>query len=106
MIDELHQLRANAELYQLLAHYGTAGETDREAWQDRLMELPTFPTKDLVKWHGELLAYGWLEQNTGVAAACRPGTVAQCYRITTAGQKALKRARTERVSEEEDAEAA
>ena len=46
---------------------------DREAWQDRLMQLGNAVPKDMVRWHGELLAYGWLEQNSGFVS---PGSVA------------------------------
>jgi hypothetical protein len=70
------------------------------------MRLGDGSGKDLVRVHGELLAYGWIEQNKGVVAAGPPGTVARCYWITPAGRKALKRVRTERAFEEEDAEAA
>jgi hypothetical protein len=106
MVDELQQLRTPFELFQLLAHYGALGVTDREAWQNRLMEMPNLQANELVKLHGDLLAYGWIEQNTGVVSVFQPGTVAQCYRITPAGQKALKQARTECAPEREDAEAA
>jgi hypothetical protein len=43
----------------------------------------------LVRLHGELLAYGWLEQNTGAVSASR-GAPPACYRVTAAGLRALK----------------
>jgi len=106
MFDELERLRINPDLFALLSHYATLNIPDREAWQDRLCSLGDGQGTDLVKMHGELLAFGWIEQKSGVVAVCHPGTVAQCYRVTPAGQKALKQVRTERAFEEEDAEAA
>ena len=106
MFDEQDRLCTDPDLFTLLTHYATLSLPDREAWQDRLMRLGDGPGKDLVRMYGELLAYGWIEQNTGVVAPGPPGTVARCYRITPAGQKALKRVRTERAFEDEDAAAA
>jgi hypothetical protein len=93
MFDELDRLRDVKELCDLLTHYQRLGVADREAWQDRLAEMEGVEPRRLVKLHGELLAYGWLEQNTGLTPALRPGTVAGCYRITLAGVRALKQAR-------------
>jgi hypothetical protein len=53
--------------------------------------------RQLVKLHGELLAYGWLEQNTGLTPVLRAGAAANCYRITPAGLRALKQVRTAEV---------
>ena len=36
-----------------------------------------------------------IEQNTGVTPAVRPGGAPACYRITTAGARALRQAREE-----------
>ncbi len=94
MFDELDRLRDVKELFALLLHYQQAGAEDRQAWQDRLTELEGVEPRQLVKLHGELLAYGWLEQNTGLTPVLRVGTAAQCYRITPAGLRALKQART------------
>lgn len=87
MFDELQRLRDVKELFALLTHYQQAGQVDRQAWQDRVAEMDDVEPRQLVKLHGELLAYGWLEQNTGAAASC--------YRITTAGIRALKQARAQ-----------
>lgn len=94
MFDELERLRSVKELFALLRHYQQAGEADRQAWQDRLVELEGVEPRQLVKLHGELLAYGWLEQNTGLTPVLRGGVAANCYRITSAGVRALKQART------------
>jgi hypothetical protein len=94
-IDELDRLREAKELFDLLAHYQEAGGADRQAWQDRRQEMEGVGPRELVRLHGELLAFGWIEQNTGVAPAARPGSAPACYRITTAGVRALRQAREE-----------
>lgn len=93
MFDELARLRDVKELFILLAHYQQGGEADREVWQDRLAGLEGVEPRQLVKLHGELIAYGWMEQNTGLTPVLRPGAAASCYRITAAGIRALKQAR-------------
>ena len=91
MFDELIRLRESEALLRVLGHYARAGAADREAWQDRLMPGEDLPARELVKLHGELIAYGWVEQNTGAAApAPSPGTAPGCYRVTPAGVRALK----------------
>ena len=91
MRDELQLLKGNENLSWLLGHYASAGAADREKWQDRVMELEG-ADQGLVKLHGILLAYSWIEQNTGSVSPLQPGVVRQCYRITAAGLKALKMA--------------
>jgi hypothetical protein len=93
MFDELERLGENAHLLTLLAHYARAGEVDRETWQDRLMQLDGARPEDLVRLHGELIAYDWIEQNTGLTPAPRGGAVPQCYRVTPAGLRALRQVR-------------
>ncbi len=97
MFDELERLRDVKELFDLLTHYQDLAAADRQVWQDRLAEMEGVEPRHLVKLHGELLAYGWLEQNTGLTPSLRPGAAAGCYRITTAGIRALKQARTQAV---------
>jgi len=97
MFDELERLRDVKELFDLLTHYQQLGSADRQVWQDRLADLAGVEPRMLVKLHGELLAYGWLEQNTGMTTAPRPGAAASCYRITTAGIRALKQVRGQEV---------
>ena len=87
MFDELERLRDVKELFVLLTHYQQAGQADRQVWQDRLAEMDGVESRKLVKLHGELLAYGWLEQNTGATGSC--------YRVTTAGIRALKQVRAQ-----------
>jgi hypothetical protein len=94
MIDGLGRLRNNPMLQQLLAHYAEARATDGEGWQDRLSQLDGAGPRELTQLHGELIAFGWVEQNTGNTTPFKPGTVAACYRATAAGVRALKRARS------------
>jgi hypothetical protein len=100
MLDDLDHIREDDRLLGLLEHYAQAGMADREAWQDRVMELPGMPAEALVKLHGRLLACDWLEQNTGATPVLRRGGVPRCYRITSAGQRALKRAQVRREPED------
>lgn len=101
MHDDLDRLRASAELRQLLAHYSSAAEPDREVWQDRRMELEGADARELTKLHGELIASGWVEQNTGYSGGAQAGKVAGCYRATSAGIRALKVAERGQAQEEE-----
>jgi hypothetical protein len=57
------------------------------------MGLEGVEPRDLVRLHGQHLARGWLEQNTGATPVLRPGTVTACYRVTAAGLRALRQAR-------------
>jgi hypothetical protein len=92
MFDELDRLREATELRTLLAHYAERGKADREAWQDRLNALDGVQPRELVRLHGELLAFGWIEQNTGVTPMPMPkgGAAPACYRVTSAGLRALR----------------
>jgi hypothetical protein len=90
MFDEMERLRASGGLCELLRHYASLAVADRQAWQDRLGEISGASPREMVHLHGELLAYGWLEQNTGVTPVLRAGTAPACYRVTSAGLKALK----------------
>ena len=44
------------------------GKVLREVWQDRLMEMEGAAAKELTQLHGELIAFAWIEQNTGNTA--------------------------------------
>jgi hypothetical protein len=94
VFDEMDQLRASPELFALLAHYADRAGEDRQAWQDRVMEQEGLAPRELSRLHGELIASGWLEQNTGLAGA-RAGAVTGCYRATPAGRRAVKGRRAE-----------
>jgi hypothetical protein len=87
MFDELDRLRTSPHLLELLSHYACLGAENRETWQGRLMHLEGVEPAALVKLHGELLAFGWVDQNTG--------QVPICYRITLAGLRAMRLAEAE-----------
>src|SRR5262245_38532782 len=93
LFDELERLRQAVDLQRLLHHYAVAGTADWEVWQDRLMHLPGAGSADLTRLHGELIAFGWVEQNTVQTPVLRAGVVASCYRVTTAGLRALREVR-------------
>lgn len=82
MFNELERLRDVSELLALLTHYADLGAPDRQAWLARQRQLDGCDARQVTRLHGELLAGGWLEQNTGVV----PG----CYRVTREGLRALK----------------
>jgi hypothetical protein len=86
------RLRQSEALTRLLTHYAELGVADREAWQDRRMDLEGVEPRELVRLHGQLIACGWVEQNTGATPVLRPGAVAACYRVTAAGLRALRQA--------------
>jgi hypothetical protein len=95
MLDEMDRLRSCDDLLQLLAHYDALGKDDRNIWHDRLHEFAGHHGRDLARLYGELIAFGWLEQNTGVTPILEPGRLSGCYRINSAGQKALKQIKKE-----------
>ncbi len=97
MMDEMERLRETKPLYALLELYHERSGGDRQAWQERIPEIEGIGGRDLVRLHGELLAYGWIEQNTGVTAP--GGGVIACYRLTPAGVRALRQARQEQLAE-------
>ena len=101
MFDEVERLQEMPELLRLLEHYARAGAADTEAWQDRLMQLDGVPPRNLVQLHGELIAHGWVQQNTGVTPAPGLGVAAACYRITAAGRRALRQAHNEQEPDDE-----
>ena len=100
MFDDLDRLRGNAKLHRLLDHYAQPVLENQEAWQDRLMSLDGAEPAPMVKLHGDLLAFGWIEQNSGFTIN-QPDGVAACYRITIAGQKALKKLMRQKKDENE-----
>ena len=84
MFDFSVRLRENAHLLALLSHYAQAGAEDRTAWQDRLMRVDGVEPQQLTTLHGELIAFDWVEQNTGDARWSPDGALAACYRVTPA----------------------
>lgn len=82
MLDNLERLRNNPQLLQLFGHYARLGEANPEAWHPRLMVMESDGRVDLVKLHGELIAFDYIDQNTGHTPCS--------YRLTRAGLKALR----------------
>ena len=82
MLENLERLRNNPQLLELFSHYALLGETNPEAWHSRLTQLEGDERADLVKLHGQLIAFDWIEQNTGQMPCS--------YRLTRAGQKAIR----------------
>jgi len=101
MFDEVNRLRECVALFHLLDHYAEADVLERDAWQDRIMEWSDTKAEELVKLHGELIAYDWLEQNTGLTPVLQRGGVPRCYRVTASGLRALKLAKLDRSADEE-----
>ena len=77
MFDYSLRLQENPHL-ALLSHYAHQGTEDRATWRDRLMQMEGVKPKQLTVLHGELIAFEWIEQNTGQ-------TLSACYRITLHG---------------------
>jgi hypothetical protein len=98
MFDEQVRLSDDGNLLWLLEHYAAVEE--RETWLDRVMNLNGIEPAELTRLHGELIAYGWVEQNTGVLARVEAGACLASYRSTPAGRRALTR--HQRSEEHED----
>lgn len=104
MFDEDARLRDDAQLLFLLEHY--CASEDRETWLDRIMQIEAIDRAAITGLHGELIAYGWIEQNTGVLARTQAGACPASYRSTAAGRKALTRHRRVLAGEIDDLSAA
>jgi len=90
MLADLEHLGTKSNLLQLLTHYVQLAEPDRTVWQDRLMAMDGLEPSELSKLHGDLIAFGWIEQNTGNIPVLRGGAVPGCYTVTLAGFRAVK----------------
>ncbi len=86
--EETERLAQDSRLLKLLCGY--AAEGDPELWRDRAMSLDETSEEDLRRLHGELLAFDWIEQNTGLATLGADGAIAKCYRLTADGRRALR----------------
>lgn len=102
MFDDLDRLRSNSHLQVLLTHYGRLGEERRDIWQDRLMQIDGVEPSGMAKLHGELIAFGWIEQNTGQVPEIKAGAVPGCYRVTLNGQRAIQQIQAPVTGEEAD----
>jgi hypothetical protein len=90
MFNELLHLRDTHGLFELLTHYAGLAVSDRQAWQDRRMRQDGCDSREMTRLHGQLIAHGWVEQNTGLTPLLRKGDAPACYRVTTAGLRALR----------------
>jgi hypothetical protein len=84
MLDDSLRLQENPHLLTLLTHYAQMGAEDRAAWRDRLMQMEGVEPRQLSTLHGELMAFDWIEQNTGQA-------ISACYRITLNGLREFRK---------------
>jgi hypothetical protein len=91
MFDDIERLRDNPRLVELLSHYAQQGTEDRATWRDRLMQMEGVEPKQLSALHGELIAFDWIEQNSGQAFSINEGTLSACYRITLNGLRQFQR---------------
>ena len=91
MFDDAQRLRDNPRLFELLSLYAKLGAADRHVWQDRLMQMDGIESKELSRFHGELIVSDWIEQNTGQVAPVKDGVVTACYRITLNGLREIQR---------------
>lgn len=91
MFEELDRLRGDDRLAQLLAHYAEAGKVDRHTWRDRVMEMPGVEPREVSGLHGVLIAFDWIEQNTGHGSNAGEPIGARCYRVTLHGLRTIAR---------------
>lgn len=101
VFDEPDQIKKDSPLYALLRAYAEPGTLDRETWRDRVMELNGLTGRDLSRLHGELIALGWVEQNTGNTPAVKANSAIGCYRVTALGLRFYRKA--EKAEEEDEA---
>jgi hypothetical protein len=48
MLDDIQRLRSSPNLLQLVSHYANLGSENREAWQNRLMQMDSVEPSELV----------------------------------------------------------
>ena len=65
------------------------------------MAMEGVESPELSKLHGDLIAFNWIEQNTGNFSVIRGGAVPACYRVTLNGFKAIQQIKAPEVDEAE-----
>jgi len=55
------------------------------------MQMDGVEPRQLSALHGELMAFDWIEQNTGQAFSAKEGTLSNCYRITLNGLREYRK---------------
>ena len=93
MFDHLRKLRTSPQLLELFSRYAKPGESNRETWVARLMQIEGVQAAELTKLHGDLIAFDWLEQNSGQMPCC--------YRLTLAGLRAFRRLQRQDVEDDD-----
>jgi hypothetical protein len=88
MLDEIAHLRTSPLLLQLLTHYVNLAEPNRDAWQNRLMAMDGVEPSGITQFHGELLAFDWIELNGGQSDHLSPHALQTLYRVTAEGLRA------------------
>jgi hypothetical protein len=91
MSADLDGLNLEPPILQLLAYYSPVAPEDRDRWRDRIMEWPEASERDLVRWHGTLVAEALIEQNTGQTPAVGVHQVRGCYRLTQLGRRLVRK---------------
>ena len=91
MFDDSLRLRDNPHLLALISHYAQQGTEDRATWRNRVMEMEGVEPNQLSVLHGELIAFDWIEQNTGQAFSVKDGILSNCYRITVSGLREFRK---------------
>lgn len=69
----------------LLMRYHRPTPDERAGWLARVMEMDGVNSQELTKLHGELLAQGWIEQNTEASLLPKDAFLESSYRITSSG---------------------
>jgi hypothetical protein len=95
VFDEPDMLKKDSPLFGLLRCYAEPGCADRETWRDRVMDLNGLTGRDLSRLHGELIALGWVEQNTGNTPGVKANSAIGCYRATALGLRVYRKAERE-----------
>lgn len=65
------------------------------------MVMEGVESPELSKLHGDLIAFNWIEQNTGNFSVIRAGEVPACYRVTMAGLRAIQQIQAPELDEME-----
>jgi hypothetical protein len=100
-------LRDDELLRELLRRYRELKVHQPQAeWHDRVMDHEGLEAEQLCRLHGLLLANGWIETRVYADAFATPGRLAQCYRATPEGARALIRADNPFADAEQEAPAA
>ena len=65
------------------------------------MAMEGVESPEMSRLHGDLIAFQWIEQNTGNFSVIRAGVVPDCYRVTLSGLRAIEQIQAPEVDEAE-----